>query len=92
MWSAMPSGCVSCAHAWNAEACQSDAHTCAWLAYEMLEGWRSRDDDRRPDDLEYLEYLIKETPALNDVDLARLLMVARNPVCWDLLACDFVTG
>lgn len=72
----------------NAEACQSDAHTCAWLAHGMLEGWGSRDGDQRPDDLEYLEYLIKETPALNDAELARLLVVARNPVCWDLLASE----
>jgi hypothetical protein len=72
----------------NAEYCQSDAHSCAWLAYELLEGWGDREEDQRPDDLDFLEYLIRETGALNDPDLTRLLSVARSPVCWELLIAE----
>ena len=72
----------------NAEHCQSDAHVCAWLAYEMLEGWGDREEDERPDDLDFLEYLIRESGVLKDPDLVRLLAVARSPVCWELLTAD----
>ncbi len=89
----------------NAERCEercggSDAHSCAWLAYVMLEGWGDRDDDERPDDLDYLEYLIREsgvlagvgTPAesgvLTEEDLRQLLAVASNPVSWNLLSAE----
>ncbi|MEU0724248.1 hypothetical protein [Streptomyces sp. NPDC006140] len=70
----------------NAEHCASDAHTCAWLAHDMLESWGDREDDERPDDLGHLEYLIRQSGALDGADLARLLAVARSPVCWELLA------
>ncbi|MFC9909602.1 hypothetical protein [Streptomyces sp. NPDC059862] len=72
----------------NAEYCRSDAHVCAWLAYELLEGWGDREEDQRPDDLDFLKYLIREAGALNDSDLTRLLAVARSPVCWELLAAE----
>jgi hypothetical protein len=72
----------------NAEHCRSDAHSCAWLAYELLEGWGDREEDERPDDLDFLEYLISESGALREPDLARLLTVARSPVCWELLTAD----
>lgn len=72
----------------NAEHCESDAHSCAWLAHEMLEGWGDREDDERPDDLGHLEFLIRESGALRDADLARLLALARSPVCWELLAAE----
>ncbi|MEU6917114.1 hypothetical protein [Streptomyces olindensis] len=72
----------------NAEHCESDAHSCAFLAHDMIEGWGDREDDERPDDLDHLQFLIKESGALPDADLARLLAVARSPVCWELLAAD----
>ncbi|MGV2916246.1 hypothetical protein [Streptomyces alfalfae] len=89
----------------NAERCEercegSDAHSCAWLAYEMLEGWGDRDDDDRPDDLGFLEYLVRESGVLavagapaeggvqTEDDLRRLLVVARNPVSWRLLSAE----
>lgn len=72
----------------NAEHCESDAHSSAWLAHVLLEGWGDREDDERPDDLAHLEDLIRESGALADADLARLLAVARSPVCWELLAAE----
>ncbi|MGW5733545.1 MULTISPECIES: hypothetical protein [Streptomyces] len=72
----------------NAEYCQAEAHSCAWLAYELLEGWGEREEDGRPNDLDFLEYLIRESGALKDPDLEQLLTVARSPVCWELLAAD----
>ncbi|GGS14128.1 hypothetical protein GCM10010252_61950 [Streptomyces aureoverticillatus] len=84
----------------NAEHCEDDAHICAWLAYEMLEGWGDRDEDDRPDDLDFLEYLIRESgvltgngaptdsDALTEEDLQRLLAVARTPVSWNLLSAE----
>ncbi|WP_158706287.1 MULTISPECIES: hypothetical protein [Streptomyces] len=89
----------------NAERCEercgvSDAHNCAWLAHVMLEGWGNRDDDDRPEDLDHLEYLIRESGVLagdsaaaesgvlTEDDLHWLLTVAGNPVSWDLLAAE----
>ncbi|MFD7064652.1 hypothetical protein [Streptomyces sp. NPDC059906] len=72
----------------DAECCQSDAHSSAWVAYELLEGWGDREEDQRPDELDFLEYLIREAGALNDPDLKRLLSVARSPVCWELLIAE----
>lgn len=69
----------------NAEHCRSDAHTCAWLAHDLLESWADREDDDRSADLDFLEYLIKESNTLPDPDLALVLSVARSPVCWELL-------
>ncbi|MFF3274425.1 hypothetical protein ACFYWU_26355 [Streptomyces chrestomyceticus] len=89
----------------NPERCEercgiSDAHNCAWLAHVMLEGWDNRDDDDRPDDLDHLEYLVRESGVLagdgaapesgvlTEDDLHWLLAVAGNPVSWDLLAAE----
>ncbi|MFE1828770.1 hypothetical protein [Streptomyces yangpuensis] len=89
----------------NAERCEercgdSDAHSCAWVAHVMLEGWGDRDEDDRPDDLDHLEYLIREsgvladdsaateTGVLTEDDLRRLLAIARNPVSWNLLTAQ----
>ncbi|MFH8350093.1 hypothetical protein [Streptomyces sp. NPDC018045] len=66
----------------------------------MLEGWDNRDLDDRPDDLDHMEYLIRESGVLagngaaaesgvlTEDDLHRLLAVARNPVSWNLLAAQ----
>ncbi|MER5569502.1 hypothetical protein ABT083_25290 [Streptomyces goshikiensis] len=89
----------------NAERCEercgdSDAHRCAWLAHEMLESWGDRDEDDRPDDLDYLEYLIRESGVLagdgaaaesgvlTEDELRQLLAIARNPVSWKLLTAQ----
>ncbi|MFD5702751.1 hypothetical protein [Streptomyces lasiicapitis] len=84
----------------NAEYCEDDAHNRAWVAHEMLEGWGDRDEDDRPDDLDFLEYLIRgsgvltgngaptASDTLTEDDLHRLLAVARTPVSWDLLAAE----
>lgn len=84
----------------NAEHCEDDAHICAWLAFDMLEGWGNRDEDDRLEDLDFLEYLIRESgvltgtgahpdgDTLTEDDLQRLLAVARTPVSWDLLAAE----
>ncbi|WP_405651934.1 hypothetical protein [Streptomyces sp. RK9] len=84
----------------NAEWCEDDAHGCAFVAHDMLERWGDRDGDERPDDLDFLEYLIRgsgvladdgapvESGVLTEDDLRRLLAVAGNPVSWDHLAAE----
>ncbi|MBC2878094.1 MULTISPECIES: hypothetical protein [Streptomyces] len=89
----------------NAERCEercggNDAHGCAWLAHEMLEGWGDRDEDDRPDDLDHLEYLVRESGVLADdgapaegdtlteEDLQQLLAITRNPASWGLLSAE----
>ncbi|MEU2512025.1 hypothetical protein [Streptomyces syringium] len=73
---------------------------CAWFAHVMFEDWGGRDEDDRPDGLENLEYLIRESGVLagdgavaesgvlTEDNLRRFLDVARNPVSWDLLSAD----
>ncbi|GHC80581.1 hypothetical protein GCM10010349_63130 [Streptomyces flavofungini] len=84
----------------NAEWCEDDAHGCAFVAHDMLEGWGERDEDERPEDLDFLEYLIRqsgvladdgapaESGVLTEDDLRRLLAVAGNPVSWNYLAAE----
>ncbi|WJV44631.1 hypothetical protein [Streptomyces flavofungini] len=84
----------------NAEWCEDEAHGCAFVAHDVLEKWADRDEGDRPDDLGFLEYLIRESGVLADDgapvesgvltedDLRRLLAVAGNPVSWDHLVAE----
>ncbi|MFD0417411.1 hypothetical protein [Streptomyces sp. NPDC127108] len=84
----------------NAEWCEDDAHGCAFVAHDLLEGWGERDEDDRPDDLDFLEYLIRESGVLADDgapvesgvltedDLRLLLAVAGDPVSWNYLVAE----
>ncbi|MEU9775261.1 hypothetical protein [Streptomyces sp. NPDC047968] len=80
----------------DAEHCSDDAHGAAAVAVELLEQWDKVEDADRPEQVEFLEYLLamsaigaSDSGGLEQDDVRRLLALARHPVGWRYLAAEW---
>ncbi|MFD7001553.1 hypothetical protein ACFWA5_36225 [Streptomyces mirabilis] len=74
----------------NAERCQDPHHTSAYVAWELLAEWGSLEDEERWEKLDFLEFVLQESHALEAKQVRQLLDVANSVAYWDEMIGGFV--
>ncbi|MFB7609875.1 hypothetical protein [Streptomyces gardneri] len=67
----------------NAEICDNDHHSAAFVAWQLLVEWRDREDEERWADRGLLEYCLEESQCMTESEIAGVLAVVdRAPAAW----------
>jgi hypothetical protein len=74
----------------NAEWCQDPHHTSAYVAWELLAEWGSLEDEERWEKLDFLEFVLQESHALEAEQVGQVLDVANSVAYWDEMIGGFV--
>ncbi|MCY0931776.1 hypothetical protein OTB20_37465 [Streptomyces sp. H27-H1] len=69
----------------NPEVCEDPHHRAAFVAWDLLGGWGRLEDEDRWEELDFLEWVLKESHALTADEVAQVLEVADSVVHWDEL-------
>ncbi|MFB6938952.1 hypothetical protein [Streptomyces chartreusis] len=74
----------------NAEWCQDPHHNSAHVAWELLCEWGRLEDEERWEKLDFLEFTLQESHALDAEQVKHVLEVANNVAFWDEMIGGFV--
>ncbi|MFJ8566977.1 hypothetical protein [Streptomyces sp. NPDC093514] len=74
----------------NAEFCQDPHHTSAYVAWELLCRWGRLEDEERWEELDFLQFILQESHALDAEQVRQVLEVANSVACWDEIIGGFV--
>ncbi|MBP2036262.1 hypothetical protein J2Z77_002053 [Streptomyces avidinii] len=74
----------------NAEFCQDPHHTSAYLAWELLDRWGRLEEEERWEELDFLEFCLQESHALDAEQVSQVLEVANSVACWDEMIGGFL--
>ncbi|MFD7324732.1 hypothetical protein ACFV9D_27185 [Streptomyces sp. NPDC059875] len=67
----------------NAETSDHDCHGAAFVAWDLLMGWSSKDDEERWKDRDLLEFCLQESQCFSSDETSRVLALAdRVPAAW----------
>ncbi|MGW7473827.1 hypothetical protein ACWGIT_19805 [Streptomyces cyaneofuscatus] len=67
----------------NAEICDNDHHSAAFVAWQFLMEWPDREDEERWTDRGLLEYCLQESHCMTESEIAAVLAVVdRVPAAW----------
>ncbi|MGW2918024.1 hypothetical protein ACWDBF_09180 [Streptomyces angustmyceticus] len=74
----------------NAEWCQDPHHSSAHVAWDLLTEWGRLEDEERWEKLDFLEFVLQESHALEAEQVGQVLDVANSVACWDEMIGGFV--
>ncbi|MGW3563340.1 hypothetical protein ACWDSL_05470 [Streptomyces sp. NPDC000941] len=70
----------------NPETCDDHHHNAAYVAWQLLVDWDSKDDEERWRDRDLLEFCLRDTVTVSDEQVAQTLALAdRCPAAWPQL-------